>query len=268
MEMQQGQAEGANSNLSETIVQTASSLFSAFFPAGGSGGKAPGKGSPQGESGNSSPSGSGSKKKGANNFLQSGSASGGARGGAPVPLQTAKQSQSLAMPNGLGKAAFSSFVKDPRQSFFGSFISAMVGATSSPMYTQLLSMPSMLAPALTAVRGIVANLQLHGGNQQVLIQSPPLDIAATGAAMDLANTPLPVRQGSYIVLPREHAPLIKDQLGKYKIMNGFLVPNEAQDLDISPEMVASILPGLTYLSLGVGVKKTKINTCSTGAAKA
>ena len=83
-----------------------------------------------------------------------------------------------------------------------------------------------------------------------------------------ASTPLPVRQGSYIVLPREHAPLIKDQLGKYKIMNGFLVPNEAQDLDISPEMVAGILPGLTYLSLGVGVRKTKINTCSAGAAKA
>ncbi len=252
MEMQQGQpASAGSSNVGDTVAQVASSLFSAFFPAGGGGG---GKGASKTSS-----------KKGANNFFQSGSAAGGAKAGAPVALQSAKQSQSLPLPNGLGKAAFSSFVKDPRQSFFGSFISAMAGATASPTYSQLLSVPSMFTPALTAIRGIVANLQLHGGNQQILMQSPPLEIAATAAALDQASNPLPLRQGSYIVLPRENAPLIKDQLNKYKIMNGFLVPIDAQDLDISPEMVSSLLPGLTYLSVGVGVKKTKISSCASPA---
>jgi hypothetical protein len=255
LEMQQGQpATAAAPSGTDTVAQVASSLFSAFFPAGGGGG---GKGAGSSKSGKTG-------KKGGNNFLQSGAASGAAKAGAPVPLQSAKQAQTLALPNGLGKAAFSSFVKDPRQSFFGSFISAVAGATSSPVYTQLLSVPSMFTPALTAIRGIVANLQLHGGNQQILMQSPPMDIAATAAAMDQSSSPLPLRQGSYIAFPREQAALIKDQLSKYKIMNGFLVPTEAQDLDISPEMVSTLLPGLSYLSVGVGVKKTKINTCSAG----
>jgi hypothetical protein len=252
LEMQQGQPAAASTTSgTDTVAQVASSLFSAFFPAGG--------GSKGKEAGSSK-----SGKKGGNNFLQSGAASGGAKAGAPVPLQSAKQAQTLALPNGFGKAAFSSFVKDPRQSFFGSFISAVAGATSSPVYTQLLSVPSMFTPALTAIRGIVANLQLHGGNQQILMQSPPIDIAATAAALDQSSNPLPLRQGSYIAFPREQAALIKDQLSKYKIMNGFLVPTEAQDLDISPEMVSTLLPGLSYLSVGVGVKKTKINSCSAG----
>jgi hypothetical protein len=89
-----------------------------------------------------------------------------------------------------------------------------------------------------------------------------MDIAATTPAFSSSNNPLPIRNGSYIVIPREHGPLIKPQLSKVKIMNGFLVPKDATDLDITPDLVQQLIPGLTYLSLGVNVKKTKFNSCS------
>jgi len=94
------------------------------------------------------------------------------------------------------------------------------------------------------------------------MQGPPTDIAATASAFSSLNNPLPVRNGSYIVIPREQGPLLKPELSKVKIMNGFLVPKEATDLDVTPDLVQTLIPGLTYLSLGVSVKKTKYNSCS------
>jgi hypothetical protein len=254
LELQQSQpaqSGAASSGTSSGIISLASSVFSAFFPAKGAGGSKKG----------------GSTSGGAKGLLQAsppaGTAQKGASAGAPVALQTAKQSQSLPLPNGAGKAAFSAFVKDPRKSAFGQFVGALTSAASgSGSYAQLLSIPLMASPALSAIRTIVANLQLHGANQEILMQGPPTDIAATASAFSSLNNPLPVRNGSYIVIPREQGPLLKPELSKVKIMNGFLVPKEATDLDVTPDLVQTLIPGLTYLSLGVSVKKTKYNSCS------
>lgn len=254
LELQQGQAAQSAAPASggqSGIIQLASSVFSAFFPTGGAGGAKKGGGSP----------------KAAKQLVQSSPPQNGGKGGgssgAPVALQTARQSQSLPLPNGSGKAAFSAFVKDPRKTAFGQFVAALTSsAGGSSSYAQLLSIPLMASPALSAIRSIVANLQIHGANQEIVMQGPPMDIAATAPAFSSSNNPLPVRNGSYIVIPREHGPLIKPQLSKVKIMNGFLVPKDATDLDITPDLVQQLIPELTYLSLGVNVKKTKFNSCS------
>ncbi len=259
LELQQAQqtAKAASANSEpEALLQLASSVFSAFFPGTSGKSKKDSKGSD---------ASGGKPKTGAKSFLQSGGGGKGAQAGAAIALQTAKQAQSLPLPNGAGKVAFSAFVKDPRKSAFGQFIAALTSADgSSAAYAPLLSLSLLAAPALSAVRAIVANMQLQGGNQQILIQSPPIDIAATAVAMDALSNPLPLRGGDYIVIPREQAPLMKDQLTKFKIMNGFLVPKDADDLDVTPEMVGDLIPGLTYLSVNVKVKKTKINSCSAG----
>lgn len=258
LEMQQGQAAQsppASGGLSVGIIQLATSVFSAFFPAkaAGNGKKGGGSGSPAKQLFQPS----------AARAAGAGAGGGKATAGAPVALQTARQSQSLPLPNGVGKAAFSAFVKDPRKTAFGQFVGALTSAVGgSSSYAQLLSIPLMASPALSAIRAIVANLQLHGANQEILMQGPPMDIAATAAAFSSLNNPLPIRSGSYIVIPREQGPLIKPELNKVKIMNGFLVPKEATDLDVTPDLVQGLIPGLTYLSLGVNVKKTKFNACS------
>jgi hypothetical protein len=51
-------------------------------------------------------------------------------------------------------------------------------------------------------------------------------------------------------------------LNKVKIiMNGFLVPKDATDLDTTPGLAQQLIRGLTCFSLGVNVKKTKFNSC-------
>ena len=252
------EAVKASSGLNDEIIQFASSIFGAFFPGSGkkpSGGKA---------SSNSTPAGKNSKS-----FLpESGSsANSETKAGTAIPLQTPRQAQSLPLPNGFGRVAFCAFAKDPRRSAFGQFVAALTSSAGDPTsYTQLLSLPLMATGALTAIRAVVANLQLQGGNQEVLMQSPPMDIAATAMALSASNDPLPIRKGMYIAVPREHGPLLKPELKKYKIMNGFLVPKDATDLDVTPDLVASVLPGVTYLSLGIGVKRIRINPSGLPAA--
>jgi hypothetical protein len=259
LDMTQGQsaaapaASASPSPLLGGFSQFASSVFSAFFPtAGGKGGSS---------SGGASKSGGGAAaKKGSGFFAGAGpTASSGASGtGAPIALQNAKQSQSLPLPSGSGKASFSAFVKDPKKTAFGHFVDALTSLTANTSpYAQLLTIPFIASPGLAAIHTIVANLQLQGGNQEVVMQGPQMDLAATAAAFANVENPLPLRSGSYIAIPREHGPLIKPELNKLKIMNGFLVPKDATDLDVTPDLVGAQVPGLTYLSLGVSVKNTR-----------
>jgi hypothetical protein len=67
---------------------------------------------------------------------------------------------------------------------------------------------------------------------------------------------LRLKSGSYIVIPKEHSAGIKDQLGKLKILDGFLVPKEATSLDVfdaAPQTAQMV----SYISLQAAVTNTK-----------
>jgi len=243
MDMQQHPELAASGG--SDFTKMASSVFSAFFPK--SGGKT---------------GGSGNKKRASvgNGFLANPTTPASGAAGHPVPLQQQSQAQSLVLPKGAGKAMFVAFVKDRRQSVFGQFISAVAGSNTSS-YSQLLSIPFLASPALGAIRAIVANLQLSGGNQAVVMQSAPLNIAATQSVLaDLQNA-IPMRTGSYIALPQEHGSAIKDQMGKLKIVKGYLVDKSIDPMDLNDDLVAAQVPGVSYLTLGVTAKKSEKGSC-------
>ena len=149
------------------------------------------------------------------------------KAGQSVPLQQQQtDSQSITLANGAGKAMFVAFVKDPRQSAFGEFIAAMSKQSTAP-YARLLSIPFLASPALGAIRTMVANLQMHGSNQAMIMKSTPLDLVSTTTAVDAVEGPVPVRvrKGSYIAVPQEHRDILKPDMTKLKnILNGHLVP--------------------------------------------
>ena len=105
---------------------------------------------------------------------------------ANIPLQeTTAESQSIALSNGVGKLAFSCFMKDRRKSAFGTFVSAFLemGSNSSKLsYLPMLAMPVVAGPALVAMRALVANLQTQGLDHQWILGSGPVDVASTAAA--------------------------------------------------------------------------------------
>jgi hypothetical protein len=243
---QQSQADQQKAQESSTVdmlMTFASSIFSAIFPNKSAAGKptAGGKDS-------STPAANKAKK-----FTDTSSASAAT---SSVQLQKGKQGQSISLPNGAGTTAFCCFAKDRRKSAFGNFISAIAqlgGDSSIPSYLQLLSIPGIAVSALSAVRALVANFQLQGGDQEPIIWSPPLDIATTRQALSQTPTAIRFKSGDYIAIPKEHASELKDQIPKLKILDGFLVPKEATAFDVY-DAYANTVPRVSYFSLNVKVK--------------
>jgi hypothetical protein len=256
LDFQQGQPQ----SIFGELVSLATTSFSAIFPGAKSG---------AGASSNGAKSGSKSGGKSASSGTSSGAskspaAAPAAAAGAPaaaIPLQAAKQSQSLTLPGGMGKTSFACFAKDPRKTLFGSFVDVMSKVVNSPLvsYLPLMSFPVVGSMGLAGIKGLVGSLQGQGGQQQWILQSPPLEVAATVDGSKAFPEALRLKSGSYIVIPKEHSAVLKDQLGKLKILDGFLVPKEATSLDVfdaAPQTAQMV----SYISLQVAVTNTKGGT--------
>src|ERR1035437_4796876 len=244
LDFQQGQPQ----SMFGEMLSLATTSFSAIFPGARSGAG----GSKSGAKGGSSSSGRAASKS---------PAATPAAAGAAIPLQAAKQSQSLTLPGGMGKHSFACFAKDPRKTLFGSFVDVMSKVVNSPLvsYLPLMSFPVVGSMGLAGSKGLVGSLQGQGGQQQWILQSPPLDVTATVDGSKAFPEALRLRSGSYIVIPKEHSAAIKDQLGKLKILDGFLVPKEATSLDVfdaAPQTAQMV----SYISLQVAVTNTKGGT--------
>jgi hypothetical protein len=258
LDFQQGQPQ----SIFGEMVSLATTSFSAIFPGAKSGGSGSGGSKSGSKNGSSSSGGGASKSKGATPAAAAAASAGTAAApAASIPLQAAKQSQSLTLPGGLGKTSFACFAKDPRKTLFGSFVDVMSKVVNSPLvsYLPLMSFPVVGSMGLAGIKGLVGSLQGQGGQQQWILQSPPMDVAATVEGSMTSPEALRLRSGSYIVIPKEHASAIKDQLGKLKILDGFLVPKEATSLDVfdaAPQTAQMV----SYISLQVTVANTKSGT--------
>ena len=246
LDFQQGQAQSVFGEM----VSLATTTFSAIFPGPKTGAAA---GKSGGKSGSSSSSSGTAKSQGA--APAAGAPAGSGAGvAASVPLQAAKQAQSLTLPGGLGRTSFACFAKDPRKTLFGAFVDVMSKVVNSPLvsYLPLMSLPVVGSTALAGIKGLVGSLQGQGGQQQWIMQSPPIDVTATVNGSKASPEALRLRTGSYIVIPKEHSAAMKDQLGKLKILDGFLVPKEATALDVfdaAPQTAQLV----SYISLQVTV---------------
>lgn len=240
------QTAQTSNSLMQDLVGGATSLFSAIAPPP-SGGKSSG-----GKSGSS-----GKKGKG-NQFLPYQAAT-AAAGGAAIPLQQAKQAQSISLPGGVGKHSFACFAKDKRKTLFGQFVNVFAQLASSPMlsYLPMLSLPAVGVQTVNAVRSLVGNLQAHGQNQQWIMISPPLDVATTPEGLQSAPDALRLRAGNYVLVPKEQSNALKAaQMDKLKVLDGFLVPKEAKTLDVY-DAYPGTAPGVSYITLSVGVQASK-----------
>jgi hypothetical protein len=241
LDFQQGQPQ----SIFGEMVSLATTSFSAIFPGAKTGAK----------SGAKSGASSGASKSPA------APAAAAAAPAASIPLQAAKQSQSLTLPGGLGKTSFACFAKDPRKTLFGSFVDVMSKVVNSPLvsYLPLMSFPVVGSMGLAGIKGLVGSLQGQGGQQQWILQSPPMDVTATVDGSKASPEALRLKSGSYIVIPKEHSAALKDQLGKLKILDGFLVPKEATSLDVF-DAAPQTAQAVSYISLQVAVTNTKGGT--------
>jgi hypothetical protein len=249
------QTAAASTSLMADVENIASSVFSAIFPSGGK--SSSGKSTPSGKTGGSDGTTTTTTKKsgkGGNQFLPTPQAASGA-GATAVPLQQAKQAQSISLPNGSGRTSFACFAKDRKKTLFGKFVDVFGELAASPMlsYLPMLSLPAVGVSTLNSVRSLVANLQAHGQNQQWIMMSSPIDVATTKPAAQSAPDALRLPAGNYVLIPKEHSDAMKNQLDKLKVLDGFLVPKEAKSLDVY-DAYPSAAQGVSYITLSVGVQ--------------
>ncbi|HEV3331642.1 MAG TPA: hypothetical protein VG096_11710 [Bryobacteraceae bacterium] len=245
------QAPAPQTSVLQDVETLASSVFSAIFPQGGA--KSSG-----GKSGGGKSSGGGKTGAKGNSFFAPQAAASSPAGGAAVPLQQAKQAQSITLPNGVGRTSFACFAKDRKKTLFGKFVDVFGELAASPMlsYLPMLSLPAVGASTLNAVRSLVGNLQAHGQNQQWILMSPPLDVTTTAQGLQNAPDAVRLRPGNYVAIPKEQSDAIKNQLAKLKVLDGFLVPKEATALDVY-DAYPTAAPGVSYITLSVGVQPSK-----------
>jgi hypothetical protein len=230
-------------SFTEALGGFASSLFSSMSAPASKGG---GKGQ----------SGSAGKAKGKSFLPEPAPADPG--NGSSIPLQAASQAQSISLPGGAGKHSCACFAKDKRKSLFGTFVSVFstLANSAAASYLPMLSMPLVGPPALSAIRSLVANLQAHGGDQQWIMMSPPVDVITTQEGAKGNPSALRLRPGNYIMIPKAHSAAMKGQLSKLKVLDGFLVPKEAGPLDVY-DAYAEAAPGVSYISVSLGVQPSK-----------
>jgi hypothetical protein len=233
----------------EQMTTMAFSVFSAIFPQGVAKGKPAASAMSSGKTAAGAPSPAPSPSPAA------------AVGSTPT-IQQASETQSISLPNGAGKASFIVFAKDKRKTAFGAIVSAMATVinTVQPAYLPLLSLPTIAAPALSAMRALVANLQAHGGQHQWLLQGPPMDVAATQEAASSSRC-LKVNSGYLVAVPKSQASKMKSSMENVQIVDGFIVPNNTNPIDVY-DWIQAHPPEASYLTLYTNVKPTKLNNCS------
>jgi hypothetical protein len=253
VDLQQGaaQAEATSSpSMGQDLGGMASSLFSAIFPATKMGKEEAAKAAKSSKSG---------AAKGGGGQPEAGPAPKLTIGAASVPLQQAKQSQSISLPGGIGRTSFACFAKDKRKTLFGQFVDVFGQLASSPMlsYLPMLSLPAVGISTLNAVRSLVANLQAHGENQQWIMMSPPTDVATTQSGAQTNPDALRLPAGNYVVIPKQNSDAMKSvPMDNLKILDGFLVPKSATALDVY-DAYQSTAPGVSYITISVGVQPSK-----------
>jgi hypothetical protein len=238
-DLQQNAAAQTQTSSSQSMMQdlagAATSLFSAIFSATKMGkdttAKAAKAGTSKGNSSQPQPSPATAKA---------------ASGGASVPLQQAKQAQSISLPGSLGKTSFACFAKDKRQTLFGQFVDVFGQLAASPVLS-----------CLNAVRSLAANLQAHAENQQWIMMSPPTDLATTQTAAQNNPDALRLPAGNYVVIPKQNSDAMKAvPMDSLKILDSLLAPKTATELDIY-DAYRSTAPGVSYITRSVSVQPSK-----------
>ncbi len=168
------------------------------------------------------------------------------------PATTWGKAQSIPVPGGGGYWTWNFFVQK-KDSIFGRIAQA-IGAAAS--FTPVLGLPAL---AVTAMKGFnkFFSYVAANGHSKWLLQAASIPVVATKEMRqqpEFANG-VPVRTANYIVVPRGHLKRFGDEMQKYELKRGVVVPKGTKPHEIF-EAASSVLPDVTYLTLSMAVRRS------------
>ncbi len=160
------------------------------------------------------------------------------------------KARSIPVPDGGGYWTWNFFVQK-KDSLFGR-IAQFMGAAAK--FTPVLGLPAL---AVTAMRGFnkFFSYLAASGHSKWLFQAASIPVVATKEMRqqpEYANG-VPIRTADYIVVPRGHLKRFGDEMQKYELRRGVIVPRGTKPHEIF-DAASSVLPDVTYLTLSMAVR--------------
>jgi hypothetical protein len=125
-----------------------------------------------------------------------------------------------------------------------------IGGIVSPLF----GFPAISIPAAQVFTSIYSLLEERAS---FIMSSPLIDAAATQQAIAAPGFPpsyVPLKSGTYVVVPQSHTDKLTAKLQQLKVNQGFIVDPSVPGNRPVQQIASESLPDVTYVSFNVGVK--------------
>jgi hypothetical protein len=158
--------------------------------------------------------------------------------------------QQIPLTNGLGFWSWNFFLKK-KESIWGKLMKAFDVANKQVFPP--LGLPAIAVTALTAVDRFVGYLQAQDASNWIF-KSVENAVYATKEAKDMVGNGIALRDGDYIVVPRNQLSEFGKQASSMMMQRGYVVRKGTKDFDIYVNALNEI-PAIDYISIKVRVEK-------------
>jgi len=178
------------------------------------------------------------------------------------PTTAWKKMQDIVLPRGQGSWAINLYAQK-----IDGFFSQMLRILNKEIgrFAPVLGLPAISMIALQSFNEFYG---MFHNKPEYLFQSNPVPVFATASALkgSTASRGLPLRTGTYVLVPIVHAPqLTPEKLEAFELKQGLIVPRNTTAVNVYSAAVAA-LPAVTYATLDVTVKPAQL-PCGARAEK-
>jgi len=170
------------------------------------------------------------------------------------PETSTTKMQNIVLPGGEGRWAMNLYAQR-KESLFYQIVQNVVKDFGK--FVPVLSLPGITAVALDSFNHLYAALH---NRPEYLFRMNPVPVFATASALTSsgASRGLPLRTGSYVLVPVAHASqLTSEVLRGLELKQGFIVPKGTPATRLY-ETAEATLPNVTYATVDIGVRPVQL----------
>lgn len=170
------------------------------------------------------------------------------------PGAASDKMRNIVLPGGEGRWGVNLYAQR-KESLFYQIVRGLLKDLAS--FVPVLGLPGITTVALDSFNRLYG---LMHNRPEYLFRMHPVPVFATASALTSsgASRGLPLRTGSYVLVPVSHAPqLTSSVLAGLELKQGFIVPRKTPSTELF-DAAQAVLPHVTYATVDVGVRPIKL----------
>jgi hypothetical protein len=164
----------------------------------------------------------------------------------------------MTLPSGLGKLAVN--VTRPANPVFTEVIKSASKVVMAGL--SMMTLPAISVPAIGVFTELLGKWQ---GHATVIMNGNLTPVIASSTVPDnvpMPTDPMPLLNGFYVMVPKEHQDELNSELPRLTVQNGFLVHMDAPQTDDLEARAEKAVPGVSYATLKFLCSKAPANGCA------